>query len=127
MSDRNSDNSDTQPQVYKQEELDLMFELIAAGVWRTTNLSKTLNVDMDTITAWKKRPEVIDARRKALLKFVKRRTDVEKILSELDFETPAEAPRNLTLIYQPIFGGLAANGLPANVSNAQDLQPEKES
>jgi hypothetical protein len=97
VSDRNPTNPDLLPDVYKQVELSSMIELIGAGVWRSTNLAKALHIDLSTIAEWKKRPEVQDAHRRAILKFAKRRTDVEKILSELDFETPTE-PQGLTQI-----------------------------
>lgn len=123
-----SEQSESSPGIYKTNELEAMIEMIDAGIWGTKNLSTALHVSQETIIQWKKRPEVQEAHRKAIRKFAKRRTDVEKILSELDVETPQEAPKTLVQInYQPIFGGLAANGLPANVSNAQDIQPEKES
>lgn len=123
-----SEQSESSPGIYKTNELEAMIEMIDAGIWGTKNLSTALHVSQETIIQWKKRPEVQETHRKAIKKFAKRRTDVEKILSELDVETPQEAPKTLVQInYQPIFGGLAANGLPANVSNAQDLQPEKES
>lgn len=94
---QNPTNPDSQPEVYKQAELEAMLQLIDAGVWRSTNLSKALHVDMGTIAIWKDRPEVQEAHKKAIIKFARRRTDVEKILNELDFETPAE-PQSLTQI-----------------------------
>jgi hypothetical protein len=90
MSDKNSANSTDLPQVYKEEELKLMIELIENGLWRTTNLSTALHVDRKTIDEWKQRPEVQGAHRKAILKFVRRRTDTENILKELDVEIQSD-------------------------------------
>lgn len=106
-------NLSEQPQVYKQEDLAIMIELVIAGVWSNKNLVTALHISEPTIIEWKKRPEVQDAHRKAILKFVKRRTDVEKILNELEFETPKEDPNTLVQInYQPIFGGKSVKELP---------------
>lgn len=87
---QNPNNPKTTPQVYKQVEFNEMIELISSGLWGTTNLSKALHVDITTIVEWKKRPEVQEAHRQAIKKFLRRRTDVEKILSEMDVETPQE-------------------------------------
>lgn len=127
MSETKSDNSGKLPGVYKQEDLSLMIELILSGLWRTVNLSKALHLDENTITAWKKRPEVQDAHRRAILKFLHKRQDAEKILGELDMETPAEQPKTLVQInYTPIFGGKSVDALSADNSDPQDIQPEKE-
>lgn len=92
MAKAKSANSDKQPQVYKQNELDLMIELVSAGMWKSTNLSKTLNVDMNTIAEWKKRVEVQKAYRETVLKFIRKRQDPEKVLQELDIDSEQDSP-----------------------------------
>lgn len=88
-----SDKSDnTLPDIVKKDEFELMLELITQGLWKGVNLAAALHVNQDTITAWKKRPEAKDAHRRAILKFVRRRTDVEKILKELEIETEPDGP-----------------------------------
>lgn len=81
-----SNQSAVEPKIYKEEEFNLMIELIENGLWRNVNLTKALHVAESTIIEWKKRPEAQNAHRKAILKFIKRRTDAEKILKELDME-----------------------------------------
>src|SRR5690606_16300172 len=92
MAKAKSVKSGKDPQVYKQNELDLMIELIKAGDWKSTNLSKILNLDMNTVADWKKREDVQEAYRLTVLKFVKRRQDPEKVLSELGFDSDPDAP-----------------------------------
>lgn len=94
---KDSEQSESLPGIYKTNELEAMIEMIDAGIWGTKNLSTALHVSQETIIQWKKRTEVQEAHRKAIRKFAKRRTDVEKILSELDVETPQE-PTGLTQI-----------------------------
>lgn len=84
--DVKSANSAELPQVYKENELKMMVELVENGLWSNVNLAKALGVNRDTITEWKKRPEVKKAYRKAILKYTSRRTDVDKILKELEIE-----------------------------------------
>lgn len=74
------------PRVNKEQELDLMIELIMNGVYKDTNLATALHVERHTIADWKKRPEVQDAHRKAILKYSKKRTDTEQILKELEMD-----------------------------------------
>lgn len=104
MTELNSEKSVTQPQVYKQNELKLFIELVEAGLWRNTNLAKALNIDVDTVADWKKRPEVQEAYRKTILKLVKVRPDIEKILKEMAIESD---PDTMTLGL-----GVDANGKP---------------
>lgn len=90
MGKSKSVNSDKDPQVYKQNELELMIELVKAGMWKSTNLSKTLSLDMNTVAEWKKRKDVQEAYRETVLKYIKKRKDPEKILSELDIDSDPE-------------------------------------
>lgn len=93
-----SDNSENLPQVVKKNEFDLMLKFVRLGMWRTTNLSKACNVDMDTITAWKKRPETIIAYQEAVEKIIKKRyniSDPDKLMRELDLESDL-SPSSLT-------------------------------
>lgn len=82
-----SEKSGGKPQVYKQTELDTMIQLIERGIYSTTNLASVLGVDMDTVTKWKRRPEVVAARTRSILKFAGRRTDVDGVLKELGVDT----------------------------------------
>jgi L-rhamnose isomerase len=79
-------------EIYKQEDFDLMLEMIKSGIWKNVNLSRALHIDEDTIAKWKKHQDAIDAHRQAILKFIKRRTDVEKILKELEMEVETDIP-----------------------------------
>jgi len=109
MSDKNVAN----PTVYKKEELTLMIELIEAGLWGSSNLANALHIDRSTVERWKETPEVQEAHRRAIMKFLRKRQDVEKILGELKVETPAETPKTLIQVnYQPIFGGKSVKELP---------------
>lgn len=81
------------PRVYKEEELANMIELIESGIWRTTNLSNALGINMETVDKWKLRPEVIQARRKSVKKWADKRVDADKVLKELGMEIDsAEVP-----------------------------------
>ncbi len=80
------------PEVYKEEDFKLMLELVQSGIWKNVNLSRALHIDEDTIAKWKKRKEATTAHRQAILKFVKRRTDVEKILKELEMDLETDLP-----------------------------------
>lgn len=86
MSEETTTKSTELPQVYKEVDLALMIELILNGLWSTTNLATALHITRDTVIEWKKRPEVQEAHRKAILKFIKKRTDTENVLKELDVE-----------------------------------------
>lgn len=72
--------------IIKEEEFNLMLELIENGLWRNVNLSRALHVVEETIIKWKKHPKVQEAHRRAILKYARKRTDVDKILKELDME-----------------------------------------
>ena len=91
MANDKSANSPQKPQVYKEEELEQMIELITNGVWRTTNLSNALHVDRKTIDVWKEFKEVKDAHRKAINKYSRKRTDTENVLKELGMEVDVSA------------------------------------
>jgi hypothetical protein len=122
-----SDKNPSIPSVYKKEELDLMIEMVDAGVWSNKNLVTSLHIDESTVIQWKKRPEVQEAHRKAILKWMKKRKDAEIALREMGLDTPQEAPKTLVQInYQPIFGGKSADALPTNHSDTQDIRPEEE-
>jgi hypothetical protein len=84
--DSKSEEAEKLPRVIKELELKMMIEMVEAGLWTGTNLAKALHVDKDTIGEWKKRPEVIAAHKKAILKFCRKRTDTDKILKELGIE-----------------------------------------
>ena len=88
---KKTDNSgNKEPVIYKEVEFNTMIQLIEAGLWRNVNLAKALHVDDNTIRKWKDRREAIEAHQKAILKFVKRRTDAEKILQELEVEVASD-------------------------------------
>lgn len=74
------------PQVYKEEDLTLMLELIMNGWWSDTNLANALHVTRQTIARWKERKEAQDAHRKAINKFSKQKRDTEQILKELGMD-----------------------------------------
>lgn len=83
----NVDNLDKiEPKIYKEEEFNMMLELIENGLWRNVNLSKALHVAEETIIEWKKRQEAQQAHRRAILRYLKKRTDAEKILKELEMD-----------------------------------------
>ena len=108
-----SELSAREPEILKTAEYELMLKLIDKGLWRTVNLARALHVDNDTVTAWKKTERVIKAHQDAILKFIGRRKDNEKILDELEVETPKEDPKTLVQInYTPIFGGKSVKELP---------------
>lgn len=119
---KKSEQSESIPGVYKADELEAMIEMIDAGLWGTKNLSTALHVSQETIIQWKKRPEVQDAHRRAIKKFIRRRTDVEKILSEMEVDTPQEK-QNIQITVIPILGGYSA--LPSNHSHPQDIIAEE--
>jgi hypothetical protein len=115
------------PEIQKEEEYSMMLKLIDRGLWRNVNLAKALHVDDETIAIWKKTKPVQKAYQAAVLKYLAKRKDEEKILAELEVDTPQEAPKTLIQVnYQPIFSGESLNAIPASNGNAQDLQPEKE-
>jgi hypothetical protein len=74
------------PEIYKEEDFDLMLKLIDRGIWKNCNLARALHLDEETVAKWKKHPQVIKAHTNSVLKFAGRRTDVENILKELDLE-----------------------------------------
>ncbi len=90
MANEKSDNSDKVPQVYKEIEFADFIDFIKQGLWRNGKLlSELCSVDEDTITAWKKQPEAIAARKLSMsdtLKTFKNRGDVEKRLKEQGME-----------------------------------------
>lgn len=85
-----SDNSATTPRVYKETEFADFIDFIKQGLWRNGKLlSELCSVDEDTITAWKKQPAAIAARKLSMtdtLKTFKNRGDVEKRLKEQGME-----------------------------------------
>lgn len=84
-----SDQSDTLPEIIKEEEFELFLRFIRLGMWRGTNLAKACSINQDTVTAWKKRPETKKAYREAVERVIKKRsniTDPEKLMKELDLE-----------------------------------------
>lgn len=81
------------PQVYKEEELKMMIELVEAGLWKNSNLARILNVVDETIADWKKRPEVLTVYRKVVLQTARKRMDVEKRLRELAVESDPEVTK----------------------------------
>jgi len=94
-------NPNPPPQVYKKTELETMIELIERGIYSTTNLSTALHINMSTIVAWKKRPEVKAAHTRSILKYAGRRTDVDGILKEMGIETlQREEVTNLRVIIE---------------------------
>lgn len=104
MPDDKPNNLDkNEPKIYKEEEYNLMLEMIRNGLWKNVNLSKALHITEETIIEWKKRPEAIEAHRTAILKFVKRMDDPEKILRELgmDIEQDKALIENKILILPP--------------------------
>ena len=108
MSEEKLPNVPTLPQIYKEQEYALMLEFIVkCGYWSDTNLATACHVERHTIADWKKRPEAIEAHRKAIMKFSQRRTDTEKILKELDMEISPDQP------------GLTQNNLLINLSDEQ--------
>lgn len=92
MAKEKSDKSGNVPRVYKEIEFADFIDFIKQGLWRNGKLlSELCSVDEDTITAWKKQPEAIAARKLSLkdtLKTFKVRGDVEKRLKEqgMDFD-----------------------------------------
>lgn len=77
------------PQVRKEEEYNLMCDLIRDGLWGTSNLSRVVHVDRDTIDQWKIRPEAQEAYATAVKNVLRKRRnrgDVEKEMKELDLE-----------------------------------------
>jgi len=87
MTDEKSSNSSKiEPKIYKEEEFNLMLEMVRSGLWKNVNLVTALHIDEKTIIEWKKRPEVIEAHRSAILKFIKRVDDPEKLLRELGLD-----------------------------------------
>lgn len=87
IASHNSDNSAEELGIYKTAEYELMLRLIEKGLWRTRNLARAVGVDEDTMTKWKRTKQAQKAYSEAVLKFIGRRKDVEKILSELDVES----------------------------------------
>lgn len=87
---KKSDKSANVPRVYKEVEFADFIDFIKQGLWRNGKLlSELCSVDEDTITAWKKQPEAIAARKLSLgdtLKTFKNRGDVEKRLKEQGME-----------------------------------------
>lgn len=122
-----SEDIPSYPPVRKVVELKAMIEMVESGLWQTGNLVKALHVNEDTIVEWKKRPEVQEAHRLAIMKWVKKRKDAEIALREMGMDTPQEAPKTLIQVnYQPIFSGESLHALPASNSDQEDIQPEKE-
>lgn len=77
------------PRVLKEEEYNLMCELIRDGLWGTSNLAKVVKVERETIDLWKVRPEAQEAYSTAVKNVLKKRRnrgDVEKEMKELDLE-----------------------------------------
>lgn len=87
---KKSDKSANVPRVYKEVEFADFIDFIKQGLWRNGKLlSELCSVDEDTITAWKKQPEAIAARKLSMsdtLKTFKNRGDVEKRLKEQGME-----------------------------------------
>lgn len=87
---KKSDKSANVPRVYKEIEFADFIDFIKQGLWRNGKLlSELCSVDEDTITAWKKQPEAIAARKLSMtdtLKTFKNRGDVEKRLKEQGME-----------------------------------------
>lgn len=78
------------PRVKKKTEYEWMVDLIRRGLWRTTNLANVIGVDRETIDKWKKRPEVVEERRKVVWKTLGssgRGRSVETVLKEMGVET----------------------------------------
>ena len=87
---KKSDNSVTPSRVYKEQEFADFIDFIKQGLWRNNKLlAEICSVDEDTISAWKKKPEAIAARKLSLadtLRTFKNRGDVEKRLKEQGME-----------------------------------------
>lgn len=93
MAEEIPQNQSNTHQVYKEEEFTLMCEFIAAGLWRTTNLSRACNVERETIERWKKMPDAQKAYRKAVKDILAKRKikgDPEKMMKELNMEVDAD-------------------------------------
>jgi len=63
-------------------------------IYSDTNLATALHVDRGTIAGWKKRPEAIEAHKKAVQSVLslrkKKQLDTNKSLKELGIETEAD-------------------------------------
>lgn len=116
----NVSNQAEEGQVYKEQDLAQMIELVKAGIWRDTNLSKVLNVTRETVARWKKRPEVIEAYQATVMKFARKRIDVEAVLKELAIESDA-TKSELTIKVIPLLGG-ATSAIPSNTSDTQIVE-----
>ena len=107
MTKKQSDKSEKLPQVLKLTEYYLMLEFISLGLWRSTNLAKACNVNIDSISDWKKRPEAQAAYREAVKSVMKKRKaigDPEKLMKELQLEVDVDR-LDITTAGLPIFGG----------------------
>lgn len=121
-----SENSEVVPEIYKEAEFQTMLKFIRLGMWRNTNLAKVCHVSLDTLTAWKKRPEVAIAYNEAVEWIVKKRksiSDPEKIMKEMDLEVDVTTSEHIIKVI-PLLGGQSA--ISSNNSNAQIAEVVKE-
>jgi len=89
MSNKSTQIPTKLPRVIKEEEYNLMCELIGDGLWGTSNLARVVGVERETIDIWKIRPEAQAAYSTAVRNVLKKRRnrgDVEKEMKELDLE-----------------------------------------
>lgn len=95
---KQSDKSESLPQIVKVREFELFLRFIRLGLWRTMNLSRACNVDPDTIKAWKDRPEAKEAYQVAVERVIKKRSNIsdpDKLMRELELEVD-DLPSSLT-------------------------------
>lgn len=121
---QNVENSEAQPDIYKEAEFQTMLKFIRLGMWRNTNLAKVCHVSVDTLTEWKKRPEVAAAYNEAVEWIVKKRkniSDPEKIMKEMGLEVDKNESE-LTVKVIPLLGGASAHAIPSNTSDAQIVE-----
>lgn len=87
---KQSDLSDKQPLVLKEEEYSVFLGLVSRGLWRNNKfIADVIGVNEETIAAWKQREEVKKLRQQSIsgdLERWKRSSDPEKRLKEQGME-----------------------------------------